>query len=86
MDRRWEQKRTEGYVIVFIYYTLPFQHCGIGYNGFLFPHSYSGDGLDATHAEKETRYIQYAPRSSPEYKCGKRNPLYPIPQRGNGSV
>jgi hypothetical protein len=40
---------------------------GIGYNGFLFPHSYSGDGLGATHlglhpsthAEKETRYIQY---------------------------
>ena len=36
----------------------------IGYNGFLFPHSYSGDGLDGTHlclhlithAEKETRY------------------------------
>ena len=34
----------------------------IGYNGFLFPHSYSGD----------------APRPSPEYSCGKRNPLYPI--------
>jgi hypothetical protein len=33
MDRRWEQKRTEGYVIVFIYYTLPFPRCGIGYNG-----------------------------------------------------
>ena len=39
----------------------------IGYNGFLLPHSYSGDGLGATHlglylsthAEKETRYIQY---------------------------
>ena len=39
----------------------------IGYNGFLFPHSYSGDGLGATHlclhlsthAEKVTRYIQY---------------------------
>jgi hypothetical protein len=37
-------------------------------------------------AKKETRYIQYAPRSSPEYECGKRNPLYPIPQRENGSV
>ena len=36
MDRRWEQKRTEGFVIVFIYYTLPFPRCGIGYNGFLF--------------------------------------------------
>jgi hypothetical protein len=55
----------------------------IGYNGFLFPHSYSGDGLGATHlglhlsthAEKETRY---APRPSPEYSCGKRNLLYPI--------
>jgi hypothetical protein len=72
MDRRWEQKRTEGYIIVFIYYTLPFSRCGIGYNyiiietkefarigynGFLFPHSYSGDGLGATHAEKEIRYI-----------------------------
>jgi hypothetical protein len=36
----------------------------IGYSGFLFPHSYSGDGLGATHiglhlsthAEKEARY------------------------------
>jgi hypothetical protein len=27
----------------------------------------------STHVEKETRY-----RSSPEYACGKRNPLYPI--------
>jgi hypothetical protein len=41
----------------------------VGYNGFLFPHSYSGDGIGATHldlhlsthAEKETRYIQYGP-------------------------
>ena len=41
----------------------------IGYNGLLFPHSYSGDGLGAMHlgfhlstyAEKETRYIQYGP-------------------------
>jgi hypothetical protein len=41
----------------------------IEYNVFLFPHSYSGDGLGATHlglhlsthAEKETRYIQYGP-------------------------
>jgi hypothetical protein len=41
----------------------------IGYNGFLFPHSYSGDSIGATHlglhlsthAEKETRYIQYGP-------------------------
>jgi hypothetical protein len=40
-----------------------------GYNGFLFPHSYSGDGLGAmhldlhlsTHAEKETRStVSYA--------------------------
>ena len=38
-----------------------------GYNGFLFPHSHSGDGIGATHlglhlstnTEKETRYIQY---------------------------
>ena len=37
-----------------------------GYNGYLFPHSYSGDGLGATHlglhlsthVEKETRYIK----------------------------
>ena len=35
----------------------------IGYNGFLFPHSYSG----------------VAPRPSPNYPCGKGNPLYPIP-------
>jgi hypothetical protein len=33
----------------------------IGYNGFLFQHEYLGDGLGATHAEKETRYIQYGP-------------------------
>jgi cupin superfamily acireductone dioxygenase involved in methionine salvage len=41
----------------------------IGYNGFLFPHSYSDDDLGATHlglhlrthAEKETRYFQYGP-------------------------
>jgi hypothetical protein len=39
----------------------------IGYNEFLFPDEYPGDGLGATHlglhlsthAEKETRYIQY---------------------------
>jgi hypothetical protein len=38
----------------------------IGYNGFLFPHEYSGEGQGevlglhlSTHAEKETRYIQY---------------------------
>jgi hypothetical protein len=39
----------------------------IGYNWFLFLHSYSGNGIGATHlglhlsthAEKETRYIQY---------------------------
>ena len=34
----------------------------IGYNGFLFPHEYSGEGRGA----------------QPEYECGKRNPLYPI--------
>jgi hypothetical protein len=39
----------------------------IGYNGFLFPHEYSGEGLTgfffrmSSHAEKETRYIQYGP-------------------------
>jgi hypothetical protein len=42
----------------------------IGYNRFLFPHSYSGDGRGAM--------LCYAPRPSPEYSCGKRNPLYPI--------
>jgi hypothetical protein len=36
----------------------------IGYNGFLFPRSYSGEGLGSdlqlsTNAEKETCYIQY---------------------------
>jgi hypothetical protein len=38
----------------------------IGYNGFLFQHSYSGDGLGALHqntrAEKETLLIQYEKR------------------------
>ena len=38
----------------------------IGYNGFLFPHLYS------------IMWKKNAPRPSPEYKCGKRNPLYPI--------
>jgi hypothetical protein len=38
----------------------------IGYNGFLFPHLYSGDGLGAFFFHMI------------EYKCGKRNPLYPI--------
>jgi hypothetical protein len=49
--------------------TLTKEFARIGYNGFLFPHSYSGDGLGATHlglhlstyAEKETHYIQYGP-------------------------
>ena len=49
----------------------------IGYNVFLFPHSYSGDGLGAmhlglhlsTHAEKETRYIQYSPLLLFQYYC-----------------
>ena len=53
----------------------PKEFARIGYNGFPFPHSYSGDGRGAkgdglgathlgfylsTHAEKETRYIQSA--------------------------
>jgi hypothetical protein len=39
----------------------------VGYNVFLFPRSYSSEGLTATHlhlnthVEKETRYIQYGP-------------------------
>jgi hypothetical protein len=33
----------------------------------LFPHEYSGEGRGAA-----------TPRPSPEYSCGKRNPLYPI--------
>ena len=38
----------------------------IGYNGFPFSHSYSGDheGIGATlstHAEAETRFVQYRP-------------------------
>jgi len=41
----------------------------IEYNGFLFPHSYSGEGFGATnlgihlstHTGKETRYIKYGP-------------------------
>ena len=36
----------------------------IGYNVFLFPHEYSGEGRGA--------------QPSPEYSCGKGNPLYPI--------
>jgi hypothetical protein len=47
--------------------TKEFAH--IGYNRFLFQHSYSGDGLGtmhlgrhlSTHAEKKTCYIQYGP-------------------------
>ena len=31
----------------------------IGYNEFLFPHEYSGEGRAQIHAEKETRYIRY---------------------------
>ena len=51
----------------------------IGYNGFLFPHSYSDDGLFSacTHAEK---------RPSSEYECGKRNPLYPIRENSFVSI
>jgi hypothetical protein len=41
----------------------------IEYNGFLFPHSYSDEGVGTTHldlhlstrAEKETRYFLYGP-------------------------
>jgi hypothetical protein len=68
-------KSVKIYAIPFIFSTLIVQvryiiietkeFARIGYNGFLFPHSYSGDGLGATHlgfhlstrAEKETRYI-----------------------------
>ena len=40
----------------------------IGYNGFLFPHSYPGDGLGATHLGLHPSI----------HSCGKRNRLYPI--------
>ena len=36
----------------------------IGYNGFLFPHEYSGEDMST--------------QVKAEYSCGKRNPLYPI--------
>jgi hypothetical protein len=57
-------------ILVYIYIIIETKEFArIGYNGFLFPYSYSGDGLGATHlgvhlsthAEKETRYIQYGP-------------------------
>jgi hypothetical protein len=47
----------------------------LGYNGFLFLHSYSDDGLGATH--RGLHLSTNAARPSPEYECGKRNPLYP---------
>jgi hypothetical protein len=48
----------------------------IGYNGILFPHSYSGDGIGATHlglhlstrAEQETCDIQNEPLLIPDLK------------------
>ena len=56
----------------------------IGYNRFRFPHSYSGEGLGvditgfffrmSTQVKAEVR----STKPSPEYECGKRNPLYPI--------
>jgi len=42
----------------------------IGYNGFLFPHEYSGEVRG----------------TSPEYECGKRNPLYPIRENSFVSI
>ena len=51
----------------------------IGYNRFLFPHEYSGEGRGAFSAfVLRWRPWCYAPRPSPEYSCGKRNLLYPI--------
>jgi hypothetical protein len=53
----------------------------IGYNRFRFPHSYSGEGLGvditgfffrmSTQVKAEVR----STKPSPEYECGKRNPL-----------
>ena len=42
----------------------------IGYNGFLFPHEYSGKGRGV----------------SPEYECGKRIPSYPIREHSFVSI
>jgi hypothetical protein len=68
----------------------------IGYNGFLFPHSYSDDGLFSacTHAEKRPsseyecgkRNPFAEKRPSSEYECGKRNPLYPIRENSFVSI
>jgi len=47
----------------------------VGYNVFPFPHSYSSEGLAATHlhlnthTERETRYIQYGPLHLFQYYC-----------------
>jgi len=44
----------------------------IEYNRFLFPHEYSGEGRGA--------------KLSPEYECGKGNPLYPIRENSFVSI
>jgi hypothetical protein len=67
---RIKQQNVIGIRLCIGYSTIETKEAGrIGYNGFLFPHSYSGDGFGATHlglhlstyAEKETHYIQYGP-------------------------
>ena len=72
---RWTIKKNICHIIYFCNNTIIVQvryiiietkeFARIWYNGFLIPHEYSGEGF-------------YAPRTSPEYSCGKRNPLYPI--------
>jgi hypothetical protein len=48
--------------------------------GFFFPHEYSGEGRGAQHQCRHlsTNAEKEAPRPSPEYSCGKTNPLYSI--------
>ena len=57
--------------------TKEFDH--IGYNGFLFPHKYSGEGRTPSPEYLcGKRNPLGRARPSPEYLCEKRNPLYPI--------
>jgi hypothetical protein len=75
-------KSVKVYAIPYIFSTT-LAH--IGYNGFLFPHSSQilsqnlSIGYSTIEAQEAARIGYYvAPMPSPEYECGKRNPLYPI--------
>ena len=49
----------------------------IEYNGFVFPHEYSGEGRGASFSAFVFRWRHWccAPRPSPEYSCGKKKPV-----------